>query len=259
MRKGLLGVSLATAMALAWAGPGHAQSTKGTGKVSISIIKWDATLPDPDGPGPQGVGGVPSINQKAAGTFAGKPKASVVGLAPTGGTITTLKLAKDIGDALKPGFPAGRYVLELETGGTPDGDVAVKTYATFTVDSLFKCTVDVNESVKTGSSFCGGVGQPICDDNEVGKCTFSTYQIAGADTGTLGCGGVPTYVCGVRDGFPNGTRIRIRQLPLADEPNCKTGYVFLGGVAIPPTPGGADCNNGNVVGIGGTGAADVDP
>jgi hypothetical protein len=53
-------------------GPAHAQSTNGTGKVSISIIEWDVSLPDPDGTGPHGSGGVTDINQKAAGTFAGK-------------------------------------------------------------------------------------------------------------------------------------------------------------------------------------------
>jgi hypothetical protein len=240
-------------------GSAHAQSTKGTGKVSISIIKWNSSLPDPDGAGPLGPGGVDSINQKAAGTFAGKPKASIVGLAPTGGTITSLKLAKDISDPLKPGFGPGRYVLELETGGTPDGDTGVKTYATFTIDPLFKCTVDVNASVDTGSLFCDGLGQPKCAPALVGKCTFSTYQIAGAHTGTLGCGGVPTYICGVRDGYPNATRVRIRKLLLADEANCKTGYVLLGGTPVPPTPPAADCNNGDVVGIGGVGSADVDP
>ena len=258
MRIGLLGFLVAVA-SIGVMGTAHAQSTKGAGKVSISIIKWNASLPDPDGAGPMGPGGVDSINQKAAGTFAAKPKASIVGLAPSGGTTTTLKLAKDIGDVLKPGFAPGRYVLELETGGTADGDTGVKTYATLTIDAAFKCTIDVNASVDTGSSFCGGIGQPLCAPALVGKCTASTYQFAGADTGTLGCGGVPTYRCGVRDGFPNATRIRLRKLLPADEPNCKTGYVILNGIPIPPTPGGADCNNGDVVGIAGVGAADVDP
>ena len=199
----------------------------------------------------------PSINQKAAGTFAGKPKASIVGLPPTGGAITSLKLAKDIGDPLKPGYGPGEYVLELETGATADGDVFVKTYATFTIDALGKCTVHVNSSVITGSPYCGGALQPLCDEEEVGKCTFSTYQIAGADTTTLGCLGLPTYSCGVRDGYPAATRIRVRKRILLDD--CQTGYVFLGAVPITPTPVTADCNNGDVVGIAGTGAADVDP
>jgi hypothetical protein len=259
MRTGLLGIALVGAASLALTGAAHAQSTKGTGKVSISIIKWDPTLPDPDGPGLHGPGGVTNILQKAAGTFAGKPKASIAGLAPTGGTITTLKLAKDIGDPLKPGFPPGEYVLEVETGASPDGDALIKTFARLTVDALNKCTVHVSPSVKPGSPYCGGGGQPLCDDDEVGKCSFSTYQIAGADTTLLNCSPLPTYQCGVRDGEPNASRIRIRQLLPADQADCQTGYILLGTTAIFPLGGPISCANGPVVGIGGVGSADVDP
>jgi hypothetical protein len=259
MRIASLGIGLAAIVSLALLGPAHAQSTKGAGKSSISIIKWDPTKPDPDGPGLHGTGGVANVNQKAAGTFSGKPKASVVGLPPTGGTITTLKLAKDIGDSLKPGFAAGRYVVEIETGASPEADALIKTFFTLTVDSLFKCTIDVSPTVATGSPDCGGLGQPLCDDAEIGKCTISTYQIAGAATNTINCAPQPTYKCGVIDGEPNASRARIRTLAPADEANCKTGYVKLGALTIVPNGGTVSCENGPVVGIVGVGSGDVDP
>src|SRR5262245_55134450 len=95
-----------------------AQSTKGAGKVSISLIKWP----------------VVNIQAKAAGTFSSKPAASVAGKPPTGGTTASLKLAKEIGDPAKPGFAPGNYVVEIETGVTPDGDVGVSAFVTLSVD-----------------------------------------------------------------------------------------------------------------------------
>src|SRR5258705_13812870 len=80
--------SAALAACVALTGVAQAQSTKGAGKTSASIIKFP----------------VVNINQKAAGSVASKPSASVVGKAPTGGATTSVKLAKDLGDPLKPGY-----------------------------------------------------------------------------------------------------------------------------------------------------------
>lgn len=125
MRTMAVAGALAVAACMTWCGTASAQSTKGTGKVSISLIKWP----------------VANIQAKAAGTFSSKPAFSLPGKPPTGGTIASLKLGKEVGNPLKPGFAPGNYVLELETGVTPDGDVGVSAFVAFSIDSASKCTV----------------------------------------------------------------------------------------------------------------------
>ena len=97
------------AACVAVAGTAGAQ-VKGAGKSSITIVKVPA--PGPTTPTPKTAG---SVSSKASATVAGKP--------PTGGGSFALKLAKDVGDPAKPGFPDGEYVLEIESSGTPTGDV----------------------------------------------------------------------------------------------------------------------------------------
>ena len=224
VRVGLIALSAC----LAITGIAQAQSTKGSGKTSLSIIKWP----------------VVNIQAKAAGTFAGKPSASVVGKPPTGGATTSVKLAKDLGDPLKPGFGVGDYVIDIETGVTPDGDVGVHAYVTLSVDAAFKCTVHpAASSGDTTQGACGGTGQPLCAPEAPGKCVFTTYQAAG----------IPFYTLGPGDGQPTASRIRLRQANLT---TCHTGDINLGGTPQPPT---STCGNGAVVGIMGLANGDIDP
>jgi hypothetical protein len=228
MRIGGFGI-VAVAACLAVGGVAQAQSTKGAGKTSLSIIKWP----------------VANIQAKAAGSIASKPSASVVGKPPTGGAITTVKLAKDLGDPLKPGFGAGDYVLDIEAGVTPDGDVGVHAYVTLTVDSLFKCTAHpAASSGDTNAGACGGTGQPLCAPEVAGKCVFTTYQAAG----------IPNYTLGPGDGQPTATRVRLRTNP--DPNNCKTGDILLGGN---PVPANSVCSSGTVVGVTGVANGDITP
>jgi hypothetical protein len=218
------GLALGLAGALV-AGPAGAQ-VKGAGKLSISII---AT------PG----GGPANPAAKAAGTFSAKPSASVAGKAPTGGALTSFKLAKDVGDPLKPGFAAGRYVIEFETTQTSTGDIAggsgVTTFATLTVDALGKCTIDAHETVDGDATgdLCG-TPDALCAPSAAGKCSVTTYQIAG----------IPNFTLAPGDGQPTAQRVRIRTLP--NEADCETGDVMLGGA---PLIGATTCHAGPVVGV----------
>ena len=225
VRVGLVALSACVAIA----GVAQAQSTKGAGKTSASIIKWP----------------VANIQAKAAGSIAGKPAASVVGKPPTGGATTTVKLAKDLGDSLKPGYAAGDYVIDIETGITPDSDVGVHAYVTLSVDSAFKCTA---HPAATSSDFnagqCGDTGQPICAPEAPGKCVFTTYQAAG----------VPNYTLGPGDGQPTASRMRLRVN--TNPATCKTGDINLGGTPVPPT---STCGSGAVVGVMGLANGDITP
>jgi hypothetical protein len=219
----VFGLALGIAGALV-AGPAGAQ-VKGAGKLGISII---AT------PG----GGPANPLAKAAGSFAAKPTASIAGKAPTGGATTSVKLAKDLGDPLKPGYAAGRYVLDFETTQTSTGDItagAVETFATLTIDALGKCTIDAHETVDgdTVGDLCGGPNE-LCAPSGVGKCSVTTYQIAG----------IPNYQLAPGDGQPTAQRVRLRTLP--NEADCETGDVWLAGA---PLIGGTTCKAGPVVGV----------
>jgi hypothetical protein len=217
------------AACVAMTGIAHAQSTKGAGKTGESIIKYP----------------VVNIQQKAAGSIASKPAASVAGKAPTGGAITSVKLAKDIGDQLKPGYGAGDYVIDIETASVQSGDVDVHSYVTLSVDALFKCTAHpAATSGQTGAGQCGGTGQPLCAPEAAGKCVFTTYQAAG----------IPNYTLGPGDGQPTASRLRLRVNP--DPSNCHTGDIQLAGSMVPAS---SVCNTGTVVGIMGVANGDITP
>ncbi len=230
MRSARVLTVAALAACLAFAGAAQAQSTKGAGKTSLSIIKWP----------------VANIQAKAAGSMASKPAASVAGKPPTGGASTSVKLAKDVSDPLKPGYGAGEYVLDIETGATPDADVAVHAYVTLTVDSLFKCTVHAAAtSADPNQGQCFAAPQePICAPIAPGKCSFTTYQAAG----------IPNYTLGPGDGQPTASRVRLRTNP--DPAHCRTGDILLAGS---PVPGDSVCSSGTVVGIMGVANGDIDP
>jgi hypothetical protein len=218
-------------MCVAIAGVAQAQSTKGAGKTSSSIIKFPAPLV-----------------AKAAGSIASKPAASVAGKAPTGGATTSVKLAKELGDPAKPGYGQGNYVIDIETGVTPDGDVGVHAYVTLSVDAAFKCTVHpAATSGDAGAGQCQtttGGPLPLCAPEAAGKCVFTTYQAAG----------VPNYLLGPGDGQPTASRTRLRVN--ADPTNCKTGDILLGGV---PVPASSTCSSGAVVGVMGVANGDITP
>jgi hypothetical protein len=233
-----VGFALALVAGLTLGATAHAQSTKGAGKTSLSIIKFP----------------VVNIQQKAAGTLASKPAASVALKPPTGGALTSVKLAKDIGDPLKPGFPAGDYVLDIETSGVgPDGNADaggnVAAFVTLTVNALFKCTVHPNDSVNGDgiNDACGTMADPnLCAPEVAGKCNFTTYQAAGK----------PNYLLQPGDGQPVASRVRLRKL--TNPANCHTGDIILLGSPQPPS---SDCRNAanTVVGVMGTANGDVDP
>jgi hypothetical protein len=228
----ILGV-MGVAACVALSGTASAQSTKGAGKVSISFIKWP----------------VVNIQAKAAGSFSSKPAASVAGKAPTGGTTAALKFAKEIGDPTKPGLAPGDYALQIETGVTPDGDVGVSAFVTFTIDPAFKCSVHAAPSVDgdTPADPCQAPGEggtePLCAPIAPGKCTFTTYQAAG----------IPNYTLGPGDGQPTASRLRVRTATLA---SCATGDIILGGTPVPAT---STCGSGSVVAVGGIANGDITP
>ena len=132
---------------------------------------------------------------------AGKP--------PTGGTTLSLKLAKDTGtgpggcipvDPLKPGFTPGRYVLVMETSSTATGPacdpLGVISFATLTIDAGFKCTIDAADSVDgDGSGDLCGTAPNLCAPSATGKCSATTYQIAG----------IPNYAAAPGDGQPGAS------------------------------------------------------
>ena len=232
MRIAGIAAALALAATVGLGTTAHAQTiTKGAGKVSLSIIKWP----------------VNDVNAKAAGSLASKPLLSVAGKPPTGGTITSIKLAKDVGDPLKPGFGPGEYVLDLETSasgpeGNSDASSQVVVFVTLTIDANGKCTVHAADSVngEGTNDNCDG----MCAEDAVGKCSFTLYQAAGN----------PNYLLGPGAGQPTAGRFRIRSN--ADPDHCHTGDILLVGS---PVPASSNCRAGVVLGVMGVANATQKP
>lgn len=224
---------IAGAAAMMLVSPAGAQ-VKGTGKTGITIIRWDDAMNQP-------------VSTKAAGSLQTKPKLGIAGLSPTGGAVTALKLPFQPGatiDPLKPGFPAGDYVLQIETSQTPTGNQDVTSYVTLTMSAAGKCTVHVNPTVDgTAPDWCGG-SNPPCVPEIVDKCTYSTFQVAGSleplSPGT---------------GAPSASRMILKKKLT----NCQTGDLLIGtgGTATKARPNVAgsfdvtahDCADGAVVGV----------
>lgn len=240
-----LGLGLGVAAALGLAGPAGAQ-VKGAGKATISLIATPGVDPAPA-----------TVGAKAAGSIGIKPVASVAGKAPTGGSSFALKLAKDVGDPLKPGFAPGNYVLEVETGATSEADAVAaitgtSTFATITIDAAGKCTINANEEVDgDGSGDLCGAAPFLCAPSAAGKCSATAYQLAGVTNTPLGPG----------DGQPLGARFRLRTL--VNGADCNTGGVHVNGVALPPplAPGSTTCKDpaNVVVGVFGVANGDIIP
>ncbi len=220
----LMGV-LVLGACVAFAGTASAQS-KGSGKSSITIVK----VPAPGGTTPKTAG---SVSSKASATVAGKP--------PTGGGSFAMKLAKDVGDPLKPGFADGEYVLEIESAPTADGDLvgnplAAAFFIEFTV-SGGKCTIRNNPNFDPGGGLCDGPMQPVCAAPEgVGKCSANLYQV----TGTL-----LDVTLNANDPFTGRFRIRTNPTPA----DCQTGHLLIEATGLSPVT--STCRTGTVVGVGG--------
>jgi hypothetical protein len=226
---GFLG-GIAVVAGLVFGGTALAQ-VKGAGKLSISIIATPGADPAPATPGAKPAG---SVAAKASATVAGKP--------PTGGATTTLKLAKDLGLPLKPGFGPGTYLLEIESGATSEADSATSTgstvFAQVVIDSAGKCTIKPHANVDGDGigDLCGGAMQPLCAPPATGKCSITAYQLAGA----------VNYLLGPGTGQPVAGRFRLRKgINVAD---CNTGDILVGGV---PLFGGTTCHDpaNEVVGV----------
>jgi hypothetical protein len=228
---------LAVAACVAMAGTAGAQ-VKGAGKSSITIVKTPA--PSDTTPTPKTAG---SVSSKAQATVAGKP--------PTGGGSFALKLAKDVGDPTKPGFADGEYVLEIESAGTPTGDmigspVAAAFFIEFSV-AAGKCTIRNNPQFTDGVGPCGGMAQPPCAAPEgVGKCSAQIYQVAGD----------LLSAAGLVANQPFGGRFRVRSNPTPA--SCETGHLMLQATAPTPTPPSSTCRTGAVVGVGGVALGTTD-
>jgi len=228
MKSRVVVLGAALVVCVAFAGNAFAQA-KGAGKSSISIIK----IPAPAATSP---------TPKAAGAVSSKPVMSVVGKPPTGGGSFAIKLAKDLGDPTKPGFADGLYVLEIESAGTPSGDlvgdpIAAAYFITFSV-TAGKCTIDSLASVDPAVATCGTGMNPACAaPTGVGKCSATIYQVAG----TLLSG------AGLVANQPFGARFRIRNN--VTPASCKTGDLYLDSAG--PVPPSTTCRNGAVLGVGG--------
>jgi hypothetical protein len=218
---------------VALAGTAGAQS-KGSGKSSITIVK----VPAPPGPTPKTAG---SVSSKASASVAGKP--------PTGGGSFAMKLAKDVGDPLKPGFLDGDYVLEIESAPTADGDLvgnalAAAFFITFNI-SGGKCTIKNNPDFDPGSPNCGGMMQPECAAPEgLGKCSANLYQV----TVTL-----LDITLNANDPFSGRFRIRTNPTPAL----CKTGHLLIEATGLSPLT--STCRTGTVVGVGGVALGSLAP
>jgi len=241
MKSRVIVLGAALMACVAFAGNAFAQQ-KGAGKSSITIIKVDATG---HAPAP------PALTPKAAGSVSSKPVMSVAGKDATGGASFAMKLAKDLGDPAKPGFPANaNYVLEVESAGMPAGNLvndslAAAFFITFTIDAAGKCTIDGNPGFVTGGSLCGGMSQPACvAPPALGKCSATLQQVAGNLLGAL-----------AHANDPFGARFRIRENP--DTTNCKTGHVIV--EFSGPNPNTTTCRNGAVIGVGGVALATMTP
>jgi hypothetical protein len=215
------------------AGAANAQ-VKGTGKLGLTII---AT--------PNGVSA--TANAKAAGSIASKARATVIGKPPTGGAITTLKLAKDLGDPLKPGFAPGTYLLEIESGATATADAASASgstvFAQITVDALGKCTIKAHDNVDGDGNNDLCTVDVDCAPSAVGKCSITSYQLAGA----------VNYLLGPGTAQPTAGRFRIRKG--VNVSGCNTGDILLGGA---PLFGGTTCHDPANIVVGVMGVANGD-
>ena len=222
--------------------PARAQ-VKGAGKVGISIIRWDD------------VGNVP-VSGKAAGSIQTKPKLGVTGFSPTGGSTTSVKLPFQAGptiDPLKPGFPVGDYVLQIETSQTPTGNEDVTSYVVLTMSSLGKCTALAGPTVDgdAPTDWCGQGGNPPCAPSIADKCTYTTYQVAASLSPLAPLAGVPS-----------SSRMILRKRVA----NCLTSDLRIGagaGVEVRPNNAGSfdafdhDCADGAVVGVFGVANGDT--
>jgi len=230
----------AGAAIVAIAAPASAQ-VKGTGKTSLTIIRWNEGTNAP-------------VSGKAAGSIASKPKAGIPGLTPTGGAITAIKMPFQPGatiDPLKPGFPAGDYVLQIETSSTATGDHDISSFVRLTMSAAGKCTAHASptvDNVVNPTAWCTVAGHPPCAPSITDKCTYSTYQVAGS-LASLAPGA----------GQPSASRIRLRKRVA----NCETGDLNNGGVEIRPNDAGSfdafnhDCADGAVVGVMGVANGDT--
>jgi hypothetical protein len=228
MKSRVIVLGVAVVACIAFAGNAFAQA-KGAGKSSITIVKVPA--PAAASPTPKTAG---SVSSKAAATVPGKP--------PTGGGSFAIKLAKELGDPAKPGFADGEYVLEIESAGTPTGNVvddplAAAYFITLTVAGQ-KCTLHSLAAVDPAVATCGVGPNPACAAPEgVGKCAATIYQVAGNQLAAAG----------LVANQPFGARFRIRTNPTPA--NCKTGDLFVEGLGF--LPPGTSCRSGAVVGVGG--------
>lgn len=220
---------LAAGVIVAFAASAGAQ-VKGSGKSSLTIVKMPPPPPA-------------TATPKTAGSVSSKPSAAIAGKPPTGGGSFALKLAKDIGDPAKPGFPDGDYVIEIESSGGPGADIigsplAAAYFIEMTM-TLGKCTIHNHPDFTPGSPACGGMMQPPCGAPEgVGKCSATIWQVAG---NLLQAAGLVTNQ-------PFDARFRIRTNP--DPANCATGHLLLDGIGT-PTPPTSSCRTGTVVGVAG--------
>ena len=220
--------------------PASAQ-IKGAGKTGITIIRWNEGTNLP-------------VSGKAAGSIGTKPKLGITGLSPTGGNTTSLKLPFQVGptiDPLKPGFPTGDYVLQIETSMTPTGNQDVTSYVVLTMNALGKCTVQVNPTIDGDlpTDWCNLPGNPPCALALADKCTYTGYQIAGSISGLAPGAGVPS----------SGRMILRKRLA-----NCLTGDLRLAG-GVEGRPNNVaffdvvnhDCADGAVVGVVGVANGDT--
>jgi hypothetical protein len=233
---------LAVGACVMLAAPASAQN-KGTGKLSISIIATPGADPAPA-----------TLGAKAAGSIAAKASATVAGKPPTGGAITTLKLAKDISDPLKPGFGPGTYLLEIESGASSEADAASAAgstvFAQVVIDAVTgKCTIKPHPAIDNDTpgecNLVPSTTPPICAPAAVGKCSATAYQLAG-----------PTnYLLGPGTGQPVAGRFRLRKG--VNVAGCNTGDIMLGGA---PLFGATTCHDpaNQVVGVMGVANGEID-
>jgi len=231
MKSRVIVLGAALVACVAFAGSAGAQVVKGAGKSSITIVK----VPAPS---------ASTATPKTAGSVSSKAAATVVGKPPTGGGSFAIKLAKELGDPTKPGFADGEYVLEIESAGTPTGDVvnsplAAAYFITLSIVGQ-KCTLHSLASVAPDapSPTCGVGPNPACALPEgIGKCSATIYQVAGNQLAAAG----------LVANQPFGARFRIRTNPTPA--SCKTGDLFVEGLGFQPPS--TTCRNGAVVGVGG--------
>src|SRR5262249_25585715 len=155
----------------------------------------------------------------------------------------------DVGDALKPGYAPGEYVIDVEAAGTPTGDIvgaagAAEFFITLTIDLAGKCTIHGNPhftSVATGraATMRGAAMPPLCRTEAVGEWSATIDQVAGEGLKMVAA-----------PGDPFGARFRVRQNP--NTATCHSGDICLN---VPPLTCTGSCQTGAVVGVGGVALA----